>query len=182
MDLYLTEPVGPFATAARVTNTFTTRQDVSPQPLPVVPAGKFRRGSRLHMRAGGDYSSLTGAALTLGFWFGNRAGAITAVIAESSVITLGTTPAAWPWWMEWDGFLNSEPGTTATLLGQGQVQLGSSLIAFNAETPIPITAALRTTGAFDTTIERAIGVCATWGASSASNQITVNNHRVLILN
>jgi hypothetical protein len=134
------------------------------------------------MRAHGDYSSLTGALLTLGFWFGTRAGVITGDVALSSVITTGTTPAAWPWWMEWDGILNTAPGTTATLVGQGQLQLGSSLIAFNAEVPIPISAALRTTGAFDTTIERAIGVSATWGASNAANQVTVNGHRVLLLN
>ena len=37
MDLYLTEPVGPFHTAAGAAfNTFTTKKDVSPQPLPVI--------------------------------------------------------------------------------------------------------------------------------------------------
>lgn len=181
MDLYLTEPVGPFATAARVTNTFSTKQDVSPQPMPVIPAGKLRRGSKLLIKAWGDYSSLTGAVLTLGFWFGTRAGAVTD-LALAGAFTTGTTPAAWPWWMDWEGILNTDPGTTATLLGQGTVQFGSALTTYNAESPIPVSAALRTTGAFDTTIERAIGVSATWGASSVSNQVTVNGLTVLLLN
>lgn len=182
MDLYLTEPVGPFAGAALASNTFTTKQNVSPLPLPVIPAGKLRKGSKIHIWAMGDYSSLTGASLTLGFWFGTRAAAITGDVALGSVFTTGTTPAAWPWEIWWNGILNTDPGTGATLLGQGSQQFGSSLIAYNNEIPFPVSAALRTTGAFDTTIERAIGVSATWGASSASNQVTVNDCRVLILN
>jgi hypothetical protein len=182
MDLYLTEPVGPFATAVGAAfNTFTTKKDVSPQPLPVIPAGKLRLGSKIHIRAHGEYSSLTGASLTVGFWFGTRAASITGDIALASAFTTGTTPAAWPFWMEWDGMCNAV-GTAGSLHGQGQIQFGSSLTAFNAEQPIPVSAALRTVSTFDTTIERALGVSATWGASSASNSITVNHLRVLILN
>jgi len=180
MDLYLTEPVAPFHTAARITNTFTTKQDVSPSPLPVILAGRLRAGTKLIVRAGGDYSSLTAAVLTLGFWFGTRQGTITGDLALAGAFTAGTTPAAWPWWMEWHG-LCTGVGTAGSVLGQGQIQFGSSLTAFNAEAPLPVTQALRTV-TIDTTIERAIGVSATWGASSASNQITVSQHTVLILN
>lgn len=182
MDIYLCEPVGPFPQAASAAfNTFTTKKSVDPLPVPVIPAGKLRRGSRLHLKAYGEYSSLTGASLTLGFWFGTRALAITGDIALAGAFTTGTTPAAWPWWMEWDGICTLE-GTAGTLLGQGQMQFGSSLTAFNAESPIPVSQALRTVSSFDTTIERAVGVSATWGASSASNQIITNGVRALILN
>jgi hypothetical protein len=179
MDLYLCEPVGPFHTAARATNSFTTKQDVSPSPVPVINGGKLRPGSKLHIRAQGDYTTTGTPNLTMGFWVGTRGLTITADIALSSVITTATA-TAWPWWMEWDGICLTT-GVTGSILGSGQLQLGSSLTAFNAEVPIPVTAALRTV-TFDTTIERAIGVSATWSASSASNQITVNTHRVLILN
>ncbi len=172
----------PIHNTVRVSNTFTTKKNVSQLPLPVVPAGRMKLNTFLYIMAAGDYSSLTGAALTLGFWFGTRAEAITGDIALSSVITTGTTPAAWPWEMQWMGWLNTDPGTTATLIGQGNLIYGSSLTAYNAAVPIPITAALRTTGAFDTTIDRAIGVSATWGASSASNQITVNYTRAVCFN
>jgi hypothetical protein len=178
----LAEVIGPFHSAARATNTFTTKQDVSPAPVPVIPGGKLIAGTKMYIRAWGDYSALTGAVLTLGFWFGTRALVITGDIVLAPAFTCGTTPAAWPWWMDWEGQLNTNPGTAATWLGQGSQQMGSSLTAYNAETPIPVTAAARTTAAFDTTIERAIGVSATWGASSASNQITVNGLRVTIWN
>jgi len=37
MDYYVTEPVGPFPTAIGASfGTFTARQDVSPQPLPIM--------------------------------------------------------------------------------------------------------------------------------------------------
>lgn len=182
MELNFAEGVGPFHQARGAAfTTFTTKKDVSPVPLPVIIPDRLRKGSKLHLSARGEYSSLTAAVLTLGFWFGTRLGAITGDIALAGAFTTGTTPTAWPWWMEWDGFCTGT-GASGTLEGMGQIQFGSSLTAFNAETPFPVTAALRSITGFDTTIERAIGVSATWGASSASNSITVISHRVLILN
>jgi hypothetical protein len=43
-------------------------------------------------------------------------------------------------------------------------------------------ASLRTVSSFDTTIERAIGVSATWGTSNASNSITTYALTVMIIN
>lgn len=179
--MYLCEPVKPFSTAALASSNFTTKQNVSALPLPVIEAGRLRQGSKLYVRAYGDYSSLTGASLTVGLWFGNRAGTITGDLALAGAFTTGTTPAAWPWFLEWDGVLVTAPGTAASILGQGSIQFGSSLTAFNTNTPFPLTAAARTVS-IDTTIERAIGVSATWGAASASNIITVNDTRVMYWN
>jgi hypothetical protein len=182
LDFYLVEPVPPFHTAVGAAfNTFTTKKDVSPQPLPVIPAGKLRIGTKLYIRAHGEYSSLTGASLTIGLWFGTRAAAITGDIALAAAFTTGTTPNQWPWWLEWSGFCTAI-GAAGALHGQGQYQFGSSLTAFNAEAPFPVTAALRAVAGFDTTIERAIGVSATWGASSVSNQIITNELRCKIIN
>jgi hypothetical protein len=182
LDFYLVEPVPPFHTAVGAAfNTFTAKKDVSPQPLPVIPAGKLRIGTKLYVRAHGEYSSLTGAILTLGLWFGDRAGVITGDVALGSPFTTGTTPAAWPWWLEWAGFCTAI-GTAGALHGQGQYQFGASLTTFNAEAPFPVTAALRAVAGVNTTIERAIGVSATWGASSASNQVVTNELRCKILN
>lgn len=179
MDLYLTEPVPPFHTANRAVNTFTTKQDVSPAPVPVIPGGKLRPGSQLHVKAKGSFSTTGTPTLTLGFWFGTRALSITGDIALSSVITTGSGAAEWPWEMEWDGVCTAI-GASGTLLGSGHLKLGTSLTALSV-VPVPITNALRTV-TIDTTIERAIGVSATWSASSASNQVTTNAHRVLIVN
>jgi hypothetical protein len=157
MDIYLCEPVGPFPTAAGAAfASFTTKKSIDALPVPTIPAGK------------------------LGFWVGTRALSITTDLALSGTITTGSGAAAWPWEMYWEGLLNSDPGTTATLLGHGRLYLGTSLTAYAIST-IPITQALRTV-TVDTTIERTIGVSGTWGTSSASNSVTVYDHRVLIVN
>jgi hypothetical protein len=183
VDIYLCEPVSPFAPAIGTAfTTFTAKKSIDPLPVPVIPAGKLRAGSVIKIEAEGEYSSLTGAALTLGFWFGTRALAITNDIALSSVITTGTTPAAWPWRMEWRGKVTTAGAAAASsITGQGNLELGTSLTVFS-DFPIPITAALRTFTTFDTTIERAIGVSATWGASSASNSIACHSCTCQILN
>jgi len=182
MDIYLTEPVGPFHVAAgSAFNTFTTKKSIDPLPVPVIPAGKLRQGSKIHLRAQGEFTDTATVNLTMGFWFGTRALAITGDIALSSVISLASSAVAWPWWMEWDGIC-TQVGVTGTLLGQGQLQLGTALTTFGAEVPVPITAALRSVAGFDSTIERAVGVSATWGTSAAGNSITVNSMRCLIFN
>lgn len=181
MDIYLAEPVGPFNTASGTAkNTFTTKQDVSPTPLPVIPGGKLRLGSKVLIRANGEYSTTGTPTFVWGLWFGTRAGTITGDIALSSVITTPSGSAAFPWAIEWEGICTTV-GTAGALLGQGSLLQGTSLTAVST-LPIPITQALRTVASFDTTIERAIGVSGTWGASSASNSITVYNLTVLILN
>lgn len=177
--IYLTGPVDPFHVGIRASNTFTTKQDVSPSPVPVIPGGTLYAGMKLHLFAHGHYSTTGTPNLTMGFWFGTRAGAITGDIALSSVIATATA-TLWPWWMEWRGVCTA-PGVAGTLVGQGRLQLGSSLTALNAEVPVPITAALRTV-TIDTTIERAVGVSATFSASSASNEVGCNDMTALILN
>lgn len=181
MEFNLAEAIGPFAEAVGTAQTtFTTKKDISPQPLPVIRANKLYKGAKIHILARGEYSSLTGAVLTLGLWFGTRTGTITGDLALAGAFTTGTTPAAWPWRMEWDG-LCTATGASGSVNGDGYIQFGSSLTAFNAETPVPVTQALRTV-TIDTTIERAIGVSGTWGASSASNSVTVNSMRLIIMN
>lgn len=181
MDIYLAEPVGPFATAGgSAFNTFTTKKSVDPAPVAVIPAGKLRLGSKILIRANGEYSTTGTPTLTWGLWFGTRALSITGDIAVSSVITTPSGAAAFPWMIEWEGICNAI-GTAGTLLGQGTLVQGTSLTA-TSTFPMPITQALRTVSSFDTTIERAIGVSATWGTSNASNSITTYAVTVLILN
>jgi hypothetical protein len=176
---YLVESISPYATATRATNTFTTKQDVTPSFLPVILGGKLQGGTQISMRASGRYSTTGTPNLNLGFWFGTRAAAITGDIALSSTITTATA-TLWPWDMWWEGVCTA-PGISGTLVGMGGLKLGASLTTFNTEVPIPITDALCTV-TMDTTIERAIGVSATWSASSASNEIRVYKHWVLINN
>jgi hypothetical protein len=181
VDFYLTEPVGPFPVALGAAfGTFTTRQDVSPQPLPTIPAGKLRPGSQLEIDVMGEFSTTGTPTLALGIYLGTQAGAITTVIAESSAITTGTGAAAWPWQLHWEGIVTAN-GATGSMTGQGGLTLGTSLTAYAAVVPIPTTAGARVV-AIDATIARAIGVCATWGTSSASNTVKVYKHSVSIRN
>jgi len=182
MDIYLCEPVGPFPSAASAAfNTFTTKQNVTTLGnVPVIPAGKLRAGSKIRVSARGNFSTTATPTLSLGFWIGTRALAMTIDLAISSAITTASGAAAYPWIMRWEGFC-TKADVAGTLLGQGELLLGSLLTTFNTTVPMPLTQALRTV-AIDTTIERAIGVSAAFGASSASNQVQVDDLSVLILN
>lgn len=181
MDIYLCEPVGPFPTAVSAAfNTFTAKQNVTTAGnVPVIPAGKLRAQTKLHVAARGNFSTTGTPTLGLGFWIGTRALAMTIDLAISSLITTGSGAAAWPWMMEWDGICTAT-GTAGSLIGQGWLCLGTALTTIST-VPIPITAALRTV-AIDTTIERAIGISAAFSASSGSNQVQVDSNEVLILN
>lgn len=179
-DFYYADPVGPFPTAAGASfASFTTKQDVSPQPLPVINGQRLRLGSKLWIQSYGEFSTTGTPNLTLGYYIGTVAGSITTDIALSSVITTGSGAAAWPWAMEWFGIVTAI-GTSGTVVGGGELKLGTSLTAWTS-TPMPITQALRTV-TWDTTIARAIGVSATYSASSASNTVKVNGHAVTVLN
>lgn len=182
MDFYIPDPVGPFAQAVSAPfNTFTTKQNVTTLGnVPVILADRLRAGSKLHVAARGNFSTTGTPTLSLGFWLGTRALAMTIDLAISSLITTGSGAAAWPWLMEWDGIC-TKADVAGSLIGQGKLYLGTALTTFASPVPIPITAALRTV-AVDTTIDRAIGVSAAFSASSASNQVQVDSADVLILN
>jgi hypothetical protein len=182
VDLYLCEPVGPFPPAASAAfNTFTTKQNVvTAGNVPVIPPGKLRAASKLEVEARGNFSTTVTPTLSLGFWIGTRALAMTIDLAISSAITTASGAASFPWIMRWSG-LCTAAGATGSLLGQGELLLGTALATFAQPVPIPITAALRTV-AVDTTIERAVGVSAAYSASSVSNAVQVDDLRVMIWN
>lgn len=169
----MTTPYGPFpGSIGAAFNTFTTRQDVTGVGrLPVIPAGTLRSGSQLEFDARGEFSTTGTPTLSIGFYIGTQVPAITTVVAESAAITTGSGAAAWAWEMHWEGLV-TDALVAGSMTGHGYLKLGTSLTAYAADAPIPTTAAARIV-AIDTTIARAVGVCATWGTSSASNSIKV---------
>lgn len=185
MEGYLVEPIGPFATGLGAAfNTFTTRQDISPQPIPIIPGYKLHPGSRIKIEAEGEFSTTGAPTLSIGCYIGaihasGGAPTITITLAEYTAAATQTGAAAWPWRLEYRGIITVQ-GTAGSIVGCGSVELGSSLVA-TTTLPIPSTLALRTV-AWDTTIARAIGICATWGTSSASNSIKTYNQTVQIYN
>jgi hypothetical protein len=153
-------------------NTFTTFQDVSPVPQLVIPQQQMDAGLDLFLYASGEFSTTGTPTLSIGFWFNGAAGAApTSIIAQSAAITTGSGAASWPWEAWWRGRLRVL-GSSATFKGLGCLLLGTSLTAYSAN-PMPATAAARAV-TVDTTANRAVGVGAAFGTSSASNQVIVN--------
>ena len=180
MDIYLTTPVAPFHQAIGAAfNTFTARQDVSPRDLPTINGGTLRQGSKIQIDAMGEFSTTGTPTLSIGCYIGTVAGVITTVLAEYTAAATGTGAAAWPWYLRWRGLVTAT-GVTGSVTGSGLVDLGTSLTTA-APITIPSTAALRVV-TIDTTIARSIGICATWNASSASNQIKTYDLSVSLLN
>jgi hypothetical protein len=160
-------------------NTFTTFVDVSPAPQIVIPQQMMDVGLELYLYASGEFSTTGTPTLSIGFWFNGAANAApTSILAQSAAITTGTGAAAWPWEAWWRGRLRSI-GSSGSFKGVGTLELGTSLTAYSVN-PIPTTQALRTV-TVDTTANRAVGVGAAWGTSSASNSITVYQLSVLAL-
>jgi hypothetical protein len=178
----LVSPVDPWHTAVGAAfTTFTTRQSVSPLPLAVIQGGTLRLGQKIRVTAEGEFSTTGTPTLSIGVFLGTVAGSITHQWEYTAAAT-GSGAAAWPWRLHWLGLVTGTLGTTTTVVGQGYVMLGTSLVAFGSLLPIPSTQALRTVATVDTTIARAVGICATWGTSSASNSITTNNLAVELVN
>jgi hypothetical protein len=176
-------PSWPIAIGANF-NTFTTRQDVSPRgagigELPTIQGGSPFYGMKIKVEADGEFSTTGTPTLSIGCYIGTAAGAITTVLAENTAITTGSGAASWPWRLNWCGIF-VQTGTSGSVVGSGTLDYGTSLTAYTT-VPIPSTLALRTI-VWDTTIARSIGICATWGTNSVSNNIRVYNHSVLTLN
>lgn len=175
-DVYYTSPIPPFHTAAGAAfGTFTTFQDVSPTPRPMIFGGQLRVGSKIELEAWGEFSTTATPTLSLGFYFGT----VAVILAQSSAITTGSGAAAWPWHLKWCGTV-AAVGTSGSIVGGGLLDLGTSLIA-QTTVPIPITQAARTV-TVDTTVNKELGVGAAFSASSASNTVKCNDLRALVLN
>jgi len=184
----IVECFGPFATVSgTAANTFTTKRDVSPLPIPRIPAGTLFVGDVIKIEAEGEYSCTTGSptiifGLHLGTYLddGVTPTVVTDIALSSAMAPGASALTAMPWRMEWRGKV-TKTGATGTMIGEGDLEFGTSLTAFTG-VPIPITAALRTVSPLNTTIDNRVGVSATWSASSASNSITTYNITCMRLN
>jgi len=172
----MVETLGPYANLSGLAfNTFTTKKDVSPLPIPKIPPSRLSIGDILKIEAEGEWSCTTGSpTLVFGLYLGTHDGtaavpAIVTDLALSSAMACGASAlVGMPWRLEWRGKC-IKVGATGQLLGGGDLEFGTSLTAFSS-VPIPITKALRTV-AISTIVENAIGVSATWSASNAANEI-----------
>lgn len=168
---------GPgFPTAAGTSfASFTTFQDVSPTPLPVVLAKSLRAGQVLELEAEGEFGTTLTPTLSIGFYWGTAA----LVLGQSAAITTASGAAAFPWHIKYRGRIVAT-GASGSIVGQGILDFGTSLTALT-NNPVPITQALRTV-TIDTTVDKTVGVGAAYSASNAANTIKVNNFTALLLN
>lgn len=169
-------PIGPFhVTDGSPFTTFTAFQDVTPDPPIVLPGNTLEVGSEIRVEAWGAFSTTGTPTLGLGLFYGTAAVAL----GSGTPLTAITGATAWPWHLEYAGRVRSV-GTAGSIVGQGSWELGISLTAFSVRQALAPSLAARTV-AIDTTTAKEIGVGATWGTSSASNSITVNQLSVWLV-
>jgi hypothetical protein len=155
-------------------NTSVTLTDVSAAPQKQLAAMQLELGTELELNASGFFSNTVTPTLLLGFYYGGVAG--TALAASSAVATASGVTGV-PWTLYYRGRVRTV-GASGSIVGQGVLQLGTSLTAFTTR-PIPETLAARTV-TIDTTIVKTITVGAQWGTSSASNTLTCNDLSVVL--
>jgi hypothetical protein len=135
------------------TSSFTTATltDISPAPC-LIPAGTLNLGTRVRLFAAGSYTATTTAsALKWGFYMNQAGTPITtteAILAETAS-TAAAVATSWPWELYYSGVMQAlsvnQNATTAKIVGQGwSMVLPTSLTAWGAPAPMPLTAALRT--------------------------------------
>src|SRR5689334_18825053 len=131
MEAYLSNIVPPYATALGAAfSTFTTRQDISAKPSPIIPPNAMWEGRRIKIEAEGEFSTTGTPTLVLGFYVGipgasGAPAAITTVLAESAAITTASGAAAFPWRLEWRALVTAS-GTSGSLTGQGIIDFGTA--------------------------------------------------------
>lgn len=155
-------------------NTSVTLTDVSAAPQKQFAAMQLEQGTELELNASGFFSNTGTPTLLLGFYYGGVAGV---ALAASSAVPTTTTITGVPWMLYYRGRVRAT-GAAGSIVGQGVLQLGTSLTAFTTR-PIPETLAARTV-AIDTTIVKTVTVGAQWGTSSASNTLTCNDLSVVL--
>ena len=144
-----------------------TLTDVSPLPNTAIGANSLVPGSVIRLTAFGTFSTTGTPTLLLGFYYGGVAGT---ALAATTAITTGSGVTNVPWRMEWQGIVRSA-GASGTIMGAGEVHLGTSVSAWTSY-PLPQTA--MATVSIDTTTAKNVTVGAQWGTSSASNTLTCN--------
>lgn len=149
-------------------NTSVTLTDVSPAPQIILPANQLDNGMVLRLTAFGVFSNTATPTLLMGFYYGGVAGT---ALAASGATTTTTGATNWPFRLEYEGRVRST-GTAGTIMGQGFLDLATSLTAVS-RIPIPATALATVT--IDTTTAKSLTVGAQWGTSSASNTLTVHH-------
>lgn len=142
--------------------SFTTSAPVF--PVLVLPANYWKVGRLLHIRARGIWAAT--ATPTYTFRIQNTVGTVVTVVTSAAITASAITNQAWI--LDVQIQCRSE-GTTGTLLGFGDLQMGG--VAAAAPAYLPATGTAPATATVDTTIAQSLGVEIACSASSASNTV-----------
>jgi len=176
-------PVPPLGIVSATPAVAAAITDISPQQTVIWP-GMVQAGSRIRLFASGNLiTTATTATPIWGFYMNAQGTALSSspaiLAASAATANPNTSSVAWPWQMSYNGVLrtmSAQAGTGAIVVGQGRLTLPTSLTAFAADIPIPITAALRTvTGtatALNTNIPQTVSVAVTPNVTTGITSIT----------
>lgn len=168
---YWSRPVPGFPIADGPSVTAAALTDGSPTADPIIlPSDILEKGSRLIIDAEGELTSTSATpTVVLGFYYGGTAGVALAVTAA---LAISATETAWPWWIHYEGKIRAT-GAAGSIKGQGWCKKGTSLTAWT-DTPMPITAALRTV-AIDTTARKLLSVGITLSSVTGTPSVVVTD-------
>lgn len=162
-------------------NTFTSVRDIpfgeNTSMYPIIYGGTLQAGTRINVEAWGVASNTGTPTLILGVYYGTPTSPVGGVaLAVSTAKTTTTAMSNWEWHIRWMGRVTAI-GVSGAIMSSGYWRLPTSLTAWT-EIRLPETAPASVT--IDTTINKGIGIGATWSASSASNTITCHDMQVQI--
>lgn len=175
-------PVPPLGIVSATPAVAAAITDISPQQTVIWP-GMLAAGTRIRLFASGNLiTSAATATVVWGFYMnaqGTSLATTPAILAASAATTVpNTSSASWPWRCSWHGqvrAMSGISGTAGSVMGQGQLTLPTSLVAW-ADVPIPITAALRTVAqtatGLNTNTPQTVSMAVTPNVTTALTSIT----------
>lgn len=158
-------------------NTSTTLTDISPTPQFSfgVNAPLPQLGQMYHVSAAGRFGTTATPTLLIGLYYGAVAGA---ALGVTTAITMPSTVTNFTWQLEAE-FVIRTAAVSGTALTMGRFTYATAA-GTTATAMIPASAPTVVT--VDTTISKTLTLGAQWGASSASNTITVHQFIIGALN
>jgi hypothetical protein len=153
----------------------TTMTDISPAPQWTFPYYLYA-GQRVRVSAYGRFSNASTPNLTLAVYYGGATSGT--LLAGTGTVATASAVTGVPWRLSYN-FRVASVGSSGTIVGEGNVDIGTSLTATTG-VPIPNTNANPIT--ISTVSLQTLTVAAQWGTNSSSDTITCEDFIVELLN
>jgi hypothetical protein len=176
-------PSSPGNVASNTVSSFSTATltDISPGQC-LIPAGALNTGTRVRITAAGTYvATTTASTITWGLYMnqaGTAIGTTEAILCVSPAITVAAVTGN-TWIAQYWGHMaavSATTGTSASIVGHGQMNVGTSLTAAMAVYPMPVTVAgmtvAQTATGLITYTEQNVFIGVTIGTNTGLSSIT----------